>query len=94
MRITHLLGVGSTDSIHKGSLGGELFAVKVVEVLGWGDITKWHLLQSEFEIYGHLEWAYSSEKLARCITPQYYGAFESKQLDNSILELHDSALSS
>jgi len=93
MRITHLL-VGSTGGVYKGSLGGELFAVKIVEVLGPGDISKWHWLQSKFEIYGHLERAYSSEKLAQCITPQCYGTFESKWLDDSILELHDSTLSS
>jgi hypothetical protein len=57
-----------------------------------GDISKrypsWH--RSEFEIYGYLERAYSSEKLAWHITLQCYGAFESKRLDALPL---DSALS-
>ena len=49
------MGEGLTGSVYEGSLGGELCVVKVVKVLGPGDISKQHWLQSEFKIYGHLE---------------------------------------
>jgi hypothetical protein len=94
MRVTRLLGAGSTGGVYEGPSGGELFAVKIVEVLGPGDISKRQRLRSEFDIYGHLERAYSSETLARRTTPQCYGAFESKRLDALILDLHDGSLSS
>jgi len=93
VRISRLLGAGSTGGVYEGLLGGKLFAIKVVEILGPADVPKRQRLRSEFDIYVHLERAYRSEKLARRVAPQCYGAFGSKRLDTLIMDLHDCTLS-
>ena len=87
MRIGHPLGAGSTGGIYEGLLGGKLFSIKVVEILGPADIPKQRRLWSEFNIYSHLERAYRNKKLPQRVAPQPYGAFRSKRLHALILDL-------
>jgi hypothetical protein len=93
VRITGLLGAGSTGSVYRGSMGEKTLAVKIVEILSPEDDSKRQRLRSEFGIYSLLELAFSSGKLTQRIAPQFYGAFESQRLDALIMELHDSRLS-
>jgi hypothetical protein len=92
--ITRLLGAGSTGGVYEGSLGGVLFAVKVVEILGSPeDVAKRQRLRREFDMYARVERAYHSGELAERFAPRFFGAFRSKRMDALIMELHGDALS-
>lgn len=93
LRITKLLGEGSTAGVYQGCMRDKILAVKIVEILGPYDGPKQQRLHSEFGIYSCLELAFSTRKLAQRITPQCYGAFESIRLDALIMELHGDSLS-
>jgi hypothetical protein len=93
VRITNLLGVGSTGVVFQGSIGKKLVAVKIVEALHRDDGPRRQRLRSEFAVYAHLEQLYNSGNLPRCIAPRCYGAFESKRLDILVMGLHGRALS-
>jgi hypothetical protein len=91
--LTTALGAGSTGAVYQGVLGGIAVAVKVVDILHRHDHSKRCRLQTEFNVYTHLEELYMSQKLARRIAPQCYGAFKSKRPDILVMGLHGIALS-
>lgn len=93
LRISNLLGKGSTGAVYRASMGNESLAVKLVEILHPDDLKKRGRLRSEFRIYLHLEEAYSSGELSERIAPQCYGTLGNKRLYALVMELHCSALS-
>jgi uncharacterized membrane protein len=92
LRITHLLGAGSTGGVYVGLLGEKCFAVKVVEVLCLEDLAKRQRLSSAFKIYAHLDQAYSAGRLVTRVVPRCHGAFWSKRLDALVMDLHGDSL--
>jgi hypothetical protein len=76
------LGKGSTGTVYRASMGNELLAVKLVEILHPDDVKKRGRLRSEFPIY-----------LSERIAPQCYGTLGNKRLYALVMELHCSALS-
>ena len=64
------------------------------EVLRSSDAEARKLFLNEFNIYLMMEKAYQSGKLQDRIAPRCNGAFEGKNIDVLILDLHDSNLDS
>jgi hypothetical protein len=65
------------------------FAVKVVEMLRSSDIEARKRLRNEFDVYIAMEKAYQSGKLRDRIAPRCYGAFEGKNADALVVDLHN-----
>jgi hypothetical protein len=93
VRITKLLSTGSTGGVYHSFMEEMTLVVKIVEILHSDNELKRQRLWTELGIYSHLEHLLGSSKLLQHITPQFYGSFQSKQLEALIMELHSSSLS-
>ena len=91
-----MIGHGSTGSVWNCHFDDfeKLFAVKVVEVLRSSDLEARKWFRNEVDAYITLEKAYQSGQLHDRIAPRCYGAFEGKNVDALILDLHGTILDS
>ena len=94
--MTRFIAHGSTGSVWKCHFDNVKlpFAVKVVEVLRSSDTEARKRFRNEFEVYLIMEKAYQSGKLQDRIAPRCYGAYEGKNIDVLMLDLHDNILDS
>ena len=94
--MTRSIGHGSTGSVWKCHFDNseKPFAIKVVEILRSSDIEAQKRFRNEFDTYITMEKAYQSGKLEGRIAPRCYGAFEGKNIDVFILDLHNTILDS
>ena len=65
-----------------------------MQVLRSSDIEARKRFRNEVDVYITLEKAYQSGQLEDRIAPRCYGAFEGKNIDVLILDLHDAILDS
>ena len=91
--LTRFIAHGSTGSVWKCHVKLP-FAVSVVEVLRSSDTEARNRFRNEFEVYLIMAKAYQSGKLQNRIAPHCYGAYEGKNIDVLMLDLHDNILDS